>query len=263
MDHDEHTGPLTGDAMHAHRKEHTPSAISQRLERGPERSYLRDFIYGAIDGTVTTYAVVAGVAGAGLPSPVVIILGFANLFADGFSMAISNYLGTKAERQMRDRARRQEQDHIRVFPEGEREEIRQIFARKGFVGEELERAVGVITSDVERWVDTMVQEELGLPLGGPKPLRAAVSTFIAFITVGFTPLFCHVVDVVAPGTIARPFLVSGILTGAAFFVVGAMKGRYVSERWWASAVETFLVGSVAAGLAYVVGLVLKGLVGGM
>lgn len=62
--------------------------------------YLKDYIYGSIDGTVTTFAVVAGVAGAGLSSSIVIILGFANLVADGFSMAISNYLGSRAEQHL-------------------------------------------------------------------------------------------------------------------------------------------------------------------
>jgi hypothetical protein len=83
-------------------EEHTPRAVSARLGRRPSPSYLHDFIYGGIDGVVTTFAVVAGVAGADLDETVVIILGGANLIADGFSMAISNYLGSGAERQERE-----------------------------------------------------------------------------------------------------------------------------------------------------------------
>jgi VIT1/CCC1 family predicted Fe2+/Mn2+ transporter len=243
-----------------HRAEHTPSAVSKRLDSGPSHSYLRDFIYGAVDGAVTTFAVVSGVAGAGLSTGVVIILGFANLLADGFSMAVSNYLGTKAEREMLDKAREQERQHIHVFPEGEREEIRQIFARKGFAGAELEGAVDVITSDVERWVDTMVREELGMQLERPNPVRAAATTFVAFVVVGFIPLFTFVWNWVLGPTIATPFFWSGALTAVAFFSVGAMKGRYVIQRWLVSAVETLLIGGLAAAMAYAVGAILRGLV---
>ena len=143
--------------------EHTRDAIRARLAAGPSHSDLRDFIFGAIDGTVTTFAVVSGVSGAGLPAGVLIILGVANLVADGFSMGISNFLGTRAEQQQRARTRRDEEYQIRTVPEGEREEIRQIFASKGFSGAELERVVEVITSDDERWVSVMLREEHGYP----------------------------------------------------------------------------------------------------
>ena len=84
--------------------EHTPAAIRRRLRASAEHSHLRDFVFGAMDGTVTTFAVVAGVAGAGLPSGIAIVLGTANLLADGFSMAAGNYLSTKTDRQVVERA---------------------------------------------------------------------------------------------------------------------------------------------------------------
>jgi hypothetical protein len=76
---------------------HNPHDVAKRLKQGPHVSYLRDWIYGGIDGTVTTFAVVAGVVGADLSTKVLLILGAANLFADGFSMAAANFTGTKAE----------------------------------------------------------------------------------------------------------------------------------------------------------------------
>jgi VIT1/CCC1 family predicted Fe2+/Mn2+ transporter len=226
------------------------------LSERPSPSYLSDFIYGAIDGAVTTFAVVAGSAGADLDETVVIILGGANLVADGFSMAVSNYLGSRAERQQRERARREEQRHIKLVPEGEREEIRQIFAAKGFEGADLERVVDVITSDPERWTETMMSEELGYGSVEPSELHAAGATFVAFMVVGFLPLIAFVYNLAASTEIAHPFAWSAVLTAVAFLVVGGMKSRFVDQSWWRAALETLAVGGLAAVLAYVAGAVL-------
>jgi VIT1/CCC1 family predicted Fe2+/Mn2+ transporter len=240
---------------------HTPERIRHRLEAPMAHSYLRDFVYGAIDGTVTTFAVVSGVAGAGLSVKVIIILGFANLVGDGFSMAASNYLGTKAEEELRRKARRMEEEHIRNYPEGEREEIRQIFAGKGFEGEQLEHVVEVITADHKRWVDTMLVEELGLPLTSPSAIRAACVTMSAFVLVGVISLLPFLVGYFVSETSFNPYTASAIMTGVAFFLVGTAKSWFIDESWIRAGLETLVVGSAAAGLAYAVGLALGGIVG--
>jgi vacuolar iron transporter family protein len=244
------------------RAAHTPEAIRRRLAEGFRHSYLRDFVYGAIDGAVTTFAVVAGVAGAGLASGVVIVLGVANLLADGFSMAVSNYLGTRAETQRRQRLIRVELDHIARNPAGEREEIRQILAAKGFTGQDLERAVQVITADRDRWVNMMLTEELGLSLHMPSAIRAAAATFIAFVVVGAIPLLAFIYQSLRGESLhlEGAFFWSSLLTGAAFFAVGAAKGPFVGHRWWVSGLETLGIGAIAAVLAYGAGAVLGGLV---
>lgn len=239
---------------------HTPEAIRLRLASDSGNSYLRDIVYGAIDGAVTTFAVVAGVVGAGLGDVVIIILGVANLVADGFSMAVSNYLGCRAELQERAKARRSELRHIECHPDGEREEVRQIYARKGFRGEDLERVVAVITADRDLWLDTMLAEELGIAPRAPIPWKAGAATFGAFMLVGAIPLLTFVANALAPGLVAEPFLAASVLTGLAFFVVGAWKARIVDERWWAEGFETLLVGGSAATLAFGVGYLLRGLV---
>lgn len=245
------------------KREHTAEAVANRL-KDRKHNYLKDFIYGAIDGTVTTFAIVAGVAGAGLSAGVIIVLGLANLFGDGFSMAVSNYLGTRADEQLRERHRRAEHQQIETFPAGEREEVRQILSAKGFAGGDLDRAVETITADRERWVDTMLTEELGLSLVGPSPLRAAWSTFVAFLVVGMVPLLAFIAMLVFPGlmTTDRAFALSMLLTGGAFFVIGAVKSRFVGEPWWRSGLITLLMGGTAAGIAYGIGLSLRGLVNG-
>jgi VIT1/CCC1 family predicted Fe2+/Mn2+ transporter len=238
-------------------EEHSPLAVRKRLRDRPAPSYLQDFIYGAVDGAITTFAVVAGVQGASLDETVVIILGGANLIADGFSMAVSNFLGSRAERQQRERARREEELHIRVVPEGEREEIRQIFAAKGFEGRELERVVEVITSNPEIWADTMMSEELGFGAVIHDEYRAALATLIAFVTVGFLPLSVFVYDLAAPGDVDYAFAWSTVMTGIAFLAVGALKSRFVDQSWWRSALETLAVGGLAAALAYATGALLQ------
>jgi VIT1/CCC1 family predicted Fe2+/Mn2+ transporter len=238
--------------------EHTPDAIRDRLAQGPEASTLRDFVYGAIDGVVTTFAVVAGVAGAGLATRVVLILGAANLAADGFSMAVSNFLGARSEDQRRQRYLREEERHIAAVPAGEREEVRQILAAWGFGDGLLDGATGAITEDRERWVNFMMQLEHGFPAAGPSPARAALATFVAFVTVGFVPLAPFVVDALA-GAVGAPFVWSAALTAAAFFGVGVGKGLVVAQTWWRSAMETVVVGGTAAALAYAVGVALGGI----
>lgn len=233
--------------------EHSPEAIKKRLARGPRHNYLRDWVYGGIDGAVTTFAVVSGVVGAQLAPVIVLILGIANLLADGFSMASSNFLGTKTEHDDIERLKAIESRHIDQFPEGEREEIRQIFEEKGFEGRELERVVELITSDRGRWIDTMLTEEYGLPRQVRSPWVAALSTFSAFLICGSAPLLPFVVAV------PNAFRASGILTGVVFFAIGSIKSKWSTASWWGSGLSTLAVGSIAAALAYVAGTLLKGL----
>lgn len=241
--------------------QHTPSAISARLAAANAHSYLGDFVLGAVDGTVTTFAVVAGVAGANLPNSVALILGLANLLADGFSMAAGNYLSTQSERQVVDRVRRTEERHIEQYPEGEREEIRQIFSHKGFTGEVLEHIVDVITDDHKRWVDTMVTEEFGLQLESPSPWRAGIYTFAAFVLAGIIPLLPFML----PFTLTSDgkFTVSSIATAVTFFLIGLARGHVVHRPVIRSGLETLAVGSAAAVLAYAVGIALRGIVAGV
>ena len=234
--------------------EHRPQEVRRRLSERRRQSYLGDAVLGGIDGCVTTFAVVAGAVGGGFSGLVVIILGFANLFADGFSMAVSNYQGTKSQREQVEEARRSEERQIEEIPTGEREEIRQIFASKGFEGETLENIVEVITNDRRLWVDTMLTEELGLEVEGPNPLLAALATFVAFLVVGFIPLAPFIIPNLSQET---SFLSSSLVTAFAFFGVGAAKGLVVGRSAFRAGLETLLTGGGAALLAYVVGAWLR------
>jgi vacuolar iron transporter family protein len=230
--------------------DHRPEAVRARLEKGGRQSYVGDAVLGGIDGCVTTFAVVAGAVGGGFSGLVVIVLGLANLLADGFSMAVSNYQGTKSERERVEGARRSEESQIEQIPEGEREEVRQIFARKGLEGEVLEQVVRVITNDRKLWVDTMLTEELGLELDGPRPLRAAAATFAAFLAVGVVPLIPFLYPA---GSLDARFAASAVLAAVAFFGVGMVKGFTLGRRAIRSGFGTLISGGSAAMLAYLVG----------
>lgn len=234
--------------------EHTPEAIRQRLAAGPTSSFLRDWIYGGIDGAVTTFAVVSGVAGASLPGKVIVILGVANLVADGFSMAVGNYSGTQSERDELEHHRRVELRHIELEPEGEREEVRQIFAAKGLTGDSLEKVVATITEDRERWVATMLSEEYGLPGQVRSPVMAGLNTFLAFQICGIVPLLPYLLG------LERPFLAAILMTGLVFFAIGCVRSRWSLYTWWGAGLGTLGVGGAAAALAYGIGHLLSRIV---
>ena len=138
---------------------------------------IEEFVYGATDGAVTTFAVVAGVVGAGLSPSIILILGFANLFADGFSMAIGNYLGSKSQKEYIEKERRREEWEIDNLVEQEKQEIKDIYIEKGFKAELLDEIVSVITSRRKVWIDTMMKEELGLIEDKKQPLDARDNYF--------------------------------------------------------------------------------------
>lgn len=235
---------------------HSPDAIAERLEKGPQANYLQDWVLGGIDGAVTTFAIVAGVAGAALSTEVILILGAANLLADGFSMAAGNYSGAKAAKDDYKRLRDMELRHIAVTPEGEREEVRQIFAAKGFEGEDLDRAVAIITASQERWVRVMLEEEHGKPKVERSPLKAGLVTFAAFFLCGAAPLSPFLF-----GGASHALAAATAMSGATFFGIGTLKSKWSTAPWWASGLETFVIGMIAAGFAYGVGALLKGIVG--
>jgi VIT1/CCC1 family predicted Fe2+/Mn2+ transporter len=235
---------------------HTPEQINHRLLHVTKHSYLKDFVYGAVDGAVTTFAVVSGVAGANLSPKIVIILGMANLLADGFSMAVSNYLGTQTEKQFLDKTLAEELRQIEEYPAGEKEEIRQIYAKKGFTGQLLEQVVETLVKDKQVWADTMLQEEHGLSLLPVSASKAALATFVAFILIGLIPVAPYLWNYLSASTLQAPFWWSSVCTGLAFFFIGALKSRFVNKPWYSSGLETLLLGGAAASLAYGVGMVL-------
>lgn len=230
-----------------HEHGHSPEEIAQRLSGDRQKNHLKDIIYGGIDGAVTTFAIVAGVEGAGLSHGIIVALGLANILADGFSMAASNYSGTKAELDDRKRIIQVEERHIAMHPEGEREELRQILQNRGLSGTVLDEATSAIARNKQKWIDLMLSDEYGLAREEPAPLRAALATFTAFMIAGSVPLLPFVLG------LPNPFITAIIATLLTFFLIGSGKSRWSLSSWWRSGFETLLIGGVAALLAYGVG----------
>ncbi len=220
-----------------------------------------DFIYGSIDGAVTTFAIVAGVVGASLSPGIILILGFANLFADGFSMAAANYQASKTRNEYIEMKRKQEEWEIDNLEEQEKEEIRDIYSKKGFKDELLEEIVRIITSRRKVWVDTMMKEELGLIEDEKAPLDSSISTFVGFNLIGLIPLIPFMVFMaIGVDPNSEAFFYSIIFVVSAFFIVGVVKGKIVKKSKMRSGVYTLIIGGIAATVAYLIGYGLNFLV---
>ena len=232
---------------------HTPEAIKERLEKGPKAHYLKEWVYGGIDGVVTTFAIISGVTGASLSPVVVVILGAANLIGDGFSMAAGAYSGAKTSIDNYEHLKNIEERHIADNPEGEREEIKQIFLAKGFKEKDLEQIVKTITDNRQTWLDVMLREEYGIAQEIKTPLKTGLHTFGAFILCGLMPLLPFILE------LPNAFMLALILSSLTFFAIGSFKSRWSTHHWWAQGFQTMFIGLTAAGLAYYIGYLLKGL----
>jgi VIT1/CCC1 family predicted Fe2+/Mn2+ transporter len=235
------------------RRDHLPAEIRRRLGGARPGRYLSDAVLGGIDGCVTTFAIVAGAVGAAFPPVVALVLGFANLLADGFSMAVSQYEALGARRDLVDDLRRTESHHIDRIPEGEREEIREIFRQKGFEGTLLEQVVETICANRQLWIETMLAEEHGIERDLAHPLRSALATFAAFVAIGALPL----VPLFTPLALHQQFVLSSLTAAGVFFAIGMAKGVAYARRPLYSALRTLLNGCAAAALAFLVGHALR------
>lgn len=216
-------------------------------------SYLRDWVYGGIDGAVTTFAVVAGVAGAALSNNVILILGFANLVADGFSMAAGNYSSSRTESEQYDRLVGQVRRRIRDHADAERHVLEQIYERKGFSEGEARSLARTISANEDGWVQTVMIESFGMTPIVRSPIRAALNTYAAFLVCGFVPLL--------PYLIGLHFSVSAAMTGVVFFAIGSLKSRWTDVSWIRSGLNTLAIGGIAAVIAYLIGYGLELVVG--
>lgn len=239
----------TARTIHRQRPKHKP------IKKDNKGRLLEDIIYGANDGIITTFAIVSGVAGADFSRSVVLVLGMANLIADGLSMGLSNYLGIQSRLEYERACKQEEQWELEHIPEEERKEIEIIYRQKGYRGETLGQIVDHVTSDNKRWTEEMLLWEYGIiEHSGESPTKSGFTTFVAFVAAGLLPLAPFLLPLTDDAT---PFAWSIASTGLSLFVVGALRSLVTTVRWWLGGFEMLSVGAIAASAAYGIGLLLK------
>ena len=239
----------------ASRKAHQ-SGNAPELHQTGHGQYIKSFVYGGLDGIVTTFAVVAGVAGANLSASLIFILGVANLIADGISMAFGDYLSTKAENEYMSAERARETWETRNYPEGEKREMIEIYIEKGIPAPDAKAIVDILSKHEKPWVDIMMVEELGLVENRESPLKNALVTFVSFLFFGSIPVLIYLAARFIPFFATQTFFTACIITGITLFILGTLKVYFTRQHWYRAGLEMLLLGGFAAAAAYVVGALL-------
>lgn len=218
--------------------------------------YIKDIVYGANDGIITTFAIVAGVAGADIADPrtTIVLLGIANVFADGFSMAASNYLGSRSERDVAHREWREETEEIEADPDEEQREMSQLLAEAGYSEADANVLSRLMFKNRSFFTDLVLHEEFDVSTHDRTPLAAGpLVTFVAFVGAGVLPILPFFFF----SGVQHLFLYSVFSTGLVLAVLGILRAWVTRRSFLASGIETLLIGGTAAAIAYVVGALLQ------
>lgn len=222
--------------------------------------YLGEFVYGGIDGIVTTFAVVSAVAGAGLESSVVLILGFANLISDGLSMGISAYLAERSDVDQYRKTRRGVVSMLENNITKASKVVSKNLKKYGFKDKELVAATNQVAGS-RNAADFIMKEEHALAEEPENAVGIGFVTFVAFMIVGIVPLAAYLADEIFNLGLENPFAVTIILAAAAFAGVGYLKSRVAKAPVVSSVIETLVLGLVASGASYYIGKWLESIVG--
>lgn len=244
--------------------------VDEARDLGPEPhligrgKYLKSTVYGGLDGIITTFAVVSGVAGASLEPKIILILGAANLFADGIAMAFGDFLSTKAENEFNLSERIREEQEVMHRPSHERNELINIYREKGLNETDSEALVGILEKYPDVMVDTMMVEELGILENNESPLRNAIATLASFVFFGSFPLSVYLISEFSLFEGVGDFLERGalliacLITGITLFSLGAVKAKVTGQNRFRSGFEMLVIGGIAAAVAYGIGAFLDG-----
>lgn len=219
---------------------------------------IRSIILGLNDGLISTFTLLVGVAAATLTSTgsnaLVILTGFAAMVSGAISMGLGEYISSKSEYNYIKNELKKEKAEIELFPEEEKEEVRDIFEKMGLKGETLNACVDTITSNKHVWLDFLTKSELGLE-EPENPILGAVLTFIAFVSGSFLTLFAYFFNL---GFIS--LILSSSISFLLLFIVGVLKTKITGEKKIRSGFEMVFIGIIAFIASYGIGTVLEQLI---
>lgn len=221
-----------------------------RVLDGAWSEYLSNAVYGGLDGTVTTFAVIAGAVGAGFPSSVILIMAMANLLADGFSMALGNYLAHRSQIQFNQREILLIRQQIKDSPEETERLLSKLYIGRGFTVSLTKQMISLITTEPSFEEQELMLEKRIQPVL-VKPTISALITFAAFVGVGIFP----VLPVLFSST--QNFWLELLMVLVVLFILGSLRCKITAVSWWRGGLEVMLAGLAASTIAYATGELLS------
>ena len=210
---------------------------------------VRDAVIGMSDGLTVPFALAAGLTGAISTTRIIVTAGLAEIAAGAIAMGLGGYLAAKSDAEHYAKEREREKREVRDIPHEEEREVAEVFQEYGLSDEEIEPIVQALRKQPKKWIDFMMRFELGLERPEPKrALTSAVTIGGAYVVGGLIPLAPYIFS----SNVMTALSISIILTLLALLVFGFIKGRFTGTKPLRSALQTALIGSVAAGTAFAI-----------
>ena len=215
---------------------------------------VRDVVIGMSDGLTVPFALAAGLTGAINSAGIIVTAGFAEIAAGSIAMGLGGYLAAKSDAEHYAKEREREKREVKEIPEEEMREVAQVFHSYGLTHAESAPVVEALAKHPQKWVDFMMRFELGLEKPDPKrALTSALTIAFSYVAGGLIPLLPYIVAIYFHRlSIVGALLLSVGVTLLALFVFGFIKGRFTGTRPIRSALQTALIGSLAAGAAFLI-----------
>ena len=221
--------------------------IIHREQHFTSSNFVRDVVIGMSDGLTVPFALAAGLSGAISNPRFIVIGGLAEIAAGSIAMGLGGYLAARGDAEHYEQEKAREYREIEEIPEEEMAEVSRVFQNYGLTQQESEPVVAALSKRPDAWVDFMMRFELGLEAPDPKRAITSAGTIAgSYVAGGLIPLSPYIV--LASAT--KGLVASACVTLAALAVFGYVKGKYTGARALRSAIQTVLIGGVAAGVAF-------------